>query len=120
MTEHDHGERAKCRIEATDYKQPNNKYSHPWDEDVQERALDDLVRYASIEMREKLLKKMREGYLGWDEHRYQGVILKSLWNHVLRAINNEPRQWLDVAILAIMLWNLSLPSKRDEQEAEDA
>lgn len=71
-------------------------------------ALDELVDAFADEMKAKLRRKWREGYSGWDVPANRPGINAKLFEHVLRT----GPQWVDIANLAAMLWNL------DNGEAE--
>lgn len=72
-------------------------------------ALDALVDAFAKEMKAKLRKKYLDGYTGWDEPSLRPILELKLTEHVARG-----GQYVDVANLAAMLWNLDAP-----QEAAD-
>ena len=69
------------------------------DEDKLNKLVDDF----SMAMRRKLLLKKHQGFYGWNDKSYRGVIGKKLMEHVERA-RKDPSQWVDVANFAAFLW----------------
>ena len=67
-------------------------------------ALRTLVKDFSAEMREKLLAKADQGWVGWDHPNYRLDLEQKLFAHVLRALRGDSRQWVDVANFAAFLW----------------
>jgi len=63
-----------------------------------------LVNNASGEMKNKLLAKQKEGYTGWNNPKNKQMIFDSLKEHIDKPLK-DPNQWIDVANLAIILWN---------------
>jgi len=80
------------------------------DAPTETQALINLTEKAVVKMQDKLLQKRDEGYHGWDDSRIRDDLINSLIAHIERA-KSDPNQWLDVANLAIMVWNI------DEQGA---
>jgi hypothetical protein len=107
------------RTVPEDYLNPYSRYSFPEDEDVQERALCALVDAFAGEMKAKLIKKLREGYVAWDNPCFRENIEGKLIEHASRGSG----QYVDVANLAAMLWNLDLPipseAAQDTAQAEE-
>ena len=102
-------------IKSDNYVSTTSRYATPEDEETQERALGDLVYYFSGEMEAKLLQKVREGYLGWDKLIFREVLERKLKEHVERGSG----QYIDIANLAAMLWNLEQgkeSTRKGEQE----
>ena len=62
-----------------------------------EKTVDDFVK----EMKAKLRIKMNHGYSGWDKPENKGMILEKL------SWNLKEKDYVDVANLAMMLWNFS-------------
>lgn len=64
-------------------------------------AINELVHLFSETKIEKFMKKMRAGYTGWQsEKECPTAYLKGRLNQ-----NIEDEDWVDVALLACMLWN---------------
>lgn len=63
-------------------------------------ALSKLIKVFSDEMERKLHRKLMQGYSGWDDENMKEYLKESIKNHV------EKGDWVDVANLAAMLWNL--------------
>ena len=58
-------------------------------------------------MKKKLRKKRREGYSGWDLQENKAGILQLLSDHVDSQYYNDANQEVDIANLAMMIWNLN-------------
>lgn len=69
------------------------------------RALDAMVDAFASAMKRKLRQKATEGWYGWDDRRRKTDISIALKGHVDRG----SYQWVDVANLAAMLWNMEQP-----------
>lgn len=61
-----------------------------------ELVLDEFVEV----VKKKLRKKQRQGYAGWDSLYYKPGIRLQLVKNI------KDRDWVDVAALSMMLWNL--------------
>lgn len=58
-------------------------------------------------MREKLWKKAQQGYEGWDDTSDPSTLdhmRESLASHVKRYLDGDPKQFVDIANLAALLW----------------
>ena len=64
-----------------------------------ERLLSVIGEFAT-KMFGKLVGKAAEGYRGWDRPANRDMLLRQIREHVERS------DWVDVANLAAMLWNL--------------
>jgi len=67
-------------------------------------ALERLIDIFNQKMKNKLIIKHMEDKRGWDNPKLKEAITVSLEDHVRKA-KEDPRQWVDVANLAAMLWN---------------
>jgi hypothetical protein len=86
-------------------------------------ALDALVDAFARKMKLKLKQKADEGRYGWDDPEEAAFLEESLYVHVHRAIGDadrgkpsDPRQYVDCANIAAMLWNLGQGSGRPSRE----
>lgn len=68
-------------------------------------ALDRLVDRFAAKMKQKLQKKRREGYTGWNDPGFVNDLARFLSEHVTTA-QRDPHQWIDVANFAAMLWGI--------------
>lgn len=66
------------------------------------RALKRLVKLFSREMLAKLERKQREGYADWDS----ADLRVTMWESLKRHVDRGPSQALDIANLAMFVWNL--------------
>jgi hypothetical protein len=81
-------------IKATDYLSPEAKMA------AEQTALGNLLDAFTKEVGQKLLKKIGEGYTGWDNPQLELIMREKL------LANLEKQDMVDVAALAMMLWNL--------------
>jgi len=68
-----------------------------------------LVSYFADAMREKLWKKLNQGYSGWNDDTDPGLhemLLEKLFEHVDKVKAGDRKQLVDIANLCAMLWNL--------------
>ena len=70
----------------------------------QTELIEDLVHRFSQEMRRKLLEKMREGWLGFDQVVSMPMIIEKLVTHLYEPFSKE--NCADIANLFAMVWNL--------------
>ena len=66
-----------------------------------------LVDEFSKEMKTKLVKKLWDGYYGWDEPRFKQTIIHKLSDHTLKLYQGDNNQTGDIANLAAFLWKLN-------------
>jgi len=64
------------------------------------QALGELMNIFTDEMLKKLIYNVEKGKSGWDSPE----IIESLKNQLSNNINNQ--DWVDVANISMMLWNL--------------
>lgn len=79
-----------------------------------------LVSEFADEMREKLWKKLAQGYRGWeddsDSHLVE-LLREKLRVHVDRYLARDPKQLVDIANLAAMLWRIEVQLRQREPAA---
>lgn len=71
---------------------------------LEEITVRQLVREFSREMREKLLVKTGDGWSGWNTEGFQPACREGLAIHLVRALDGDAAQWVDVANFAAFLW----------------
>ena len=71
---------------------------------VDQLALEDAVDQFAEAMKRKLVRKMHEGYHGWDNLTNLQVIKGWLLGHAAQVYCELPSQAVDVANLAMMVW----------------
>lgn len=70
------------------------------------KKIQNHIRLFGIYMQEKLIKKLKEGYYGWDRNdpemqkRLKGLLIQ----HVTRLIERNEPQEIDIANIASFLW----------------
>jgi hypothetical protein len=67
-------------------------------------VLTELVNRFSDKMWHKLIRKLDQGYYGWDDPFLKKSLQESLIKHIEKGFDAE--NMVDVANLAAMLWNL--------------
>lgn len=76
--------------------------------DIELKKLEHVVDNFSEEMKKKLREKYSEGFYGWDDPNNKDLIKHELKIH----IEKDGEQYIDIANLSMMLWNLE--NKRKE------
>ena len=72
---------------------------------AEQEALANLMNLFTEAMFEKIMNKMRSGYGGWDSRSPE--VVESIKSKLAENINDG--DWVDVANLAMMLWNIQQP-----------
>lgn len=67
---------------------------------AEERALRALVELGADAMEAKLIEKLRASWCGWDDPENADMLKRQLCQNILEG------DWIDVANLALFLWNL--------------
>jgi len=73
----------------------------------EQNALSRLVSEFAEAMRQKLWKKQREGRSGWQDtsdSKVPEILRERLYEHVEAYRRGDPKQLVDIANLAAMLW----------------
>lgn len=70
---------------------------------AEQEALANLMNVFSDKMFEKIMKKFQDGYSGWDNPISLEIVKEKLVNNI------NAKDWIDVAVLSMFLWNLSQP-----------
>ena len=60
----------------------------------------------AAKMYEKLADKAEQGYMQWDDPLYMREIEAKLMDHAQRLVDGDGSQAMDVANLAMFLWNI--------------
>jgi hypothetical protein len=73
--------------------------------DIEEARLIACVDEFAAKMKEKLIQKAEAGWSGWDCDNTAGKLEEALILHAAKLLQGQP-QAIDVANLAMFLWNL--------------
>ena len=68
--------------------------------------LNDAVDIFAEKMKHRLAIKLKMGWVGWDDKRYQKVLRTKLMKNATKLILGETHESVDVANLAMMLYFL--------------
>lgn len=79
--------------------------------EADKQALDRLIDVFAGYMRDKIHEKRRKGFTGWNHDKMINLMTESIEAHVKKA-KLDPFQWIDVANLAMFLWNIGVDAKR--------
>lgn len=86
-----------------------------------EDDIDDLYMIADVfadEMKNKLAQKVVKGYTGWDDYKHIKVLKNKLYQHTTSVLAGEPQE-IDVANLAMFIWNLRTIKELEERKKDE-
>lgn len=69
----------------------------------EQQRLENAVDEFAAKMKDKLLKKKRQGWRGWRDPAYREIIENKLRDHTVRLLSGDTAQAVDVANLAMFL-----------------
>jgi hypothetical protein len=68
--------------------------------------LEAVQRDFSWGMEDRWELKAMEGCRGWDKHSSKDIMMRKLFKNIARFVSGENDRAVDVAVLAMFLWNL--------------
>ena len=79
--------------------------------DEEERKISDAVRWFARGTENKMIKKKREGFHGWDDPKMESRIRQNMADHVNRFLQGDETEYDDIANFCAMMERLKCMDK---------